>query len=49
MLVVVLGVALTGVLAVSVWNRRGWNAADLDAMSQGWVATYRASEPTPPN
>lgn len=49
MLVVVLGIALAGALAVGVWNRRGSNPIDLDAMSQGWIATYRASQPTPPN
>lgn len=49
MLVVVIGIALTGVLAVNVWNRRGWNPGALDAMSQSWIATYRASQPASPN
>ncbi len=49
MLVVGLGITLTAVLVVNLWERRGWRPADIDAMSQPWRAAHLASQPASPN
>lgn len=49
MLSVVLGITLTAVLVLNLWERRGWNPADLGMMSQPWMAAHLASQRASPN
>lgn len=48
MLVLVLGIALTAVLTVNLWERRRWNPAALGSISQSWIAAHQASQPASP-
>jgi hypothetical protein len=44
MLIVAVGIVLTGLLVAKIWSLAGRHAADMGSVSHHWVAAHNASE-----
>ena len=44
MLIVGVGIVLTGLLVAKIWSLAGRHAADMGSVSHHWVAAHNASE-----